>query len=188
MDVRKKAVRQRDQALAAIELAGTPVVTSDPGATELRLNDAGRRLLGDVVDAEEQLHRLLARPVTRGRFSRRVEVELVTGEVAVMHAHAAPASDDDRGLVAVLELERDHAEIAPGALAALTPREAEVATLVVDGLTDREIAERLSLSRHTVSEYVKRVYRKLDVDSRVGLTRHLLGRLDSPPSPDSSAG
>ena len=46
--------------------------------------------------------------------------------------------------------------------------------LVVDGLADREIAERLFLSHHTVSQYVKRIYRKLGVDSRVGLTRVLL--------------
>jgi len=65
--------------------------------------------------------------------------------------------------------------IAPGTLAGLTPREREVAALVVDGLTDREIAHRLSLSHDTVSQYVRRVYRKLGIDSRVGLTRLLLG-------------
>jgi DNA-binding CsgD family transcriptional regulator/GAF domain-containing protein len=175
IEARRKAARERAQALAALELAATPIVISDPEAPSLRLNDAGRRLLGDVIDAEEQLHQLLARPATRGRFSRRVEVELVTGEVGVIHAHAAPPHEDG-ALVAVLELEREHAGISPGALSALTPREGEVAALVVDGLTDREIAERLSLSRHTISQYVKRVYRKLDVDSRVGLTRLLLGR------------
>jgi DNA-binding CsgD family transcriptional regulator len=62
---------------------------------------------------------------------------------------------------------------------ALTPREREVAALVVDGLADREIAQRLYLSRHTVSQYVKRIYRKLGVDSRVALTGLLLGRRES---------
>ena len=42
-------------------------------------------------------------------------------------------------------------------------------------LSDREIAEQLCLSRYTVHQYVKRIYRKLDVDSRVALTRLLLG-------------
>jgi DNA-binding CsgD family transcriptional regulator len=64
-------------------------------------------------------------------------------------------------------------------MVALTPREREVAALVVDGLADREIADRLYLSRHTVSQYVKRIYRKLDVDSRVALTRLLLGHRES---------
>ena len=43
------------------------------------------------------------------------------------------------------------------------------------GPCDREIAEQLCLSRYTVHQYVKRIYRKLDVDSRVALTRLLLG-------------
>jgi DNA-binding NarL/FixJ family response regulator len=51
----------------------------------------------------------------------------------------------------------------------------DVATLVVDGLADREIAEQLHLSHHTVSQYVKRIYRKLGVSSRVGLTSLVLG-------------
>jgi len=57
-----------------------------------------------------------------------------------------------------------------------------VALRVVEGLSDREIAERLWLSPHTVRQYVKRIYRKVDVDSRVALTRLLLGRRS--PSPD----
>ena len=51
--------------------------------------------------------------------------------------------------------------------------------MVVDGRSDREIAERLYLSHHTVSQYVKRIYRKLDVGSRVALTRLLLDLRDS---------
>jgi DNA-binding NarL/FixJ family response regulator len=78
-------------------------------------------------------------------------------------------------LTAVLEVQRARPEIAPAPLASLTQREAEVAVLIAEGLADREIAQRLYLSHHTVSQYVKRIYRKLDVDCRVGLTRLLLG-------------
>ncbi len=176
IDARERAARQRDQALAALELAGIAIVTSDPGATELRVNEAAKCLLGDVVDVEERLHRLFARPLAGGRFTRQVEARLVTGEPVVIHARVAPAPGDHRALVAVVELEREHPTLAPGPLAPLTPREREVAALVVDGLSDREIAQHLSLSHHTVSQYVKRIFRKLDVDSRVALTRVLLGR------------
>jgi DNA-binding CsgD family transcriptional regulator len=173
---REQVERERDQALTALAIAGTPFVVSDPQATELRLNDAARRLLADVVEAEERLHRLLARPAANGGASRRIEVELATGERGVIHGHLSPVDDVNGTLVAVLELERERPGLSPALLAALTPRESEVAALVVDGLADREIAERLYLSHHTVSQYVKRIYRKLDVDSRVGLTRILLGR------------
>jgi DNA-binding CsgD family transcriptional regulator len=75
----------------------------------------------------------------------------------------------------VLELEPERPAMPAVPLLALTPREREVAALVVDGLTDREIAGRLHLSHHTVSQYVKRIHLKLGVDSRVALTRLLLG-------------
>ena len=39
--------------------------------------------------------------------------------------------------------------------------------LVADGMSNREIAEQLHLSRHTVECHVKHVYRKLAVNSRV---------------------
>jgi DNA-binding CsgD family transcriptional regulator len=173
---RDQMERERDQALAALNIAGTPFVVSDPQLTELRCNDPARRLLADVVEADEVLHRLLARPVPHGGGTRRLQVQLVTGELGIVHARLSSPARDDDPLVAVLDLERESAVISLDALAGLTPREAEVAMLVVDGLADREIAEQLFLSHHTVSQYVKRIYRKLDVDSRVGLTRELLRR------------
>jgi DNA-binding CsgD family transcriptional regulator/GAF domain-containing protein len=176
LDASEQMTRQRDQALAALELTGTAIVISDPGEPELRLNDAARRLFGEIVDAEERLHELLARPLAGAGFSRRVAVELASGEAGVVHAHANPVPHHEGGLVAVLELVRDQPAIAPGALAVLTQREREVASLVVDGLSDREIAERLHLSRYTVSQHVTQIYRKLHVGSRVGLTRLLLRR------------
>jgi DNA-binding CsgD family transcriptional regulator len=175
IESRERVERERDQALTVLDVAGTPFAVSDPLATDVRLNDAARRLLADVVDAEEHLHRLLARPATSGGWSRRIDVELTTGETGVIHGHLRPVDDEDGALVAVLELEREQPGIPRGVLASLTPREQEVAVLVVEGLADREIAERLCLSHHTVSQYVKRIYRKLDVDSRVALTRLLLG-------------
>jgi DNA-binding NarL/FixJ family response regulator len=60
----------------------------------------------------------------------------------------------------------------PGRIAALegrwilTPRETEVLRLVARGETDRSIAERLYLSRRTVSSHVSNILSKLDVPSR----------------------
>lgn len=50
--------------------------------------------------------------------------------------------------------------------AALTPRETEVLRLTAKGLTLNEVAEALGLSRHTVSGYLKDIYRKLSVGTR----------------------
>lgn len=52
----------------------------------------------------------------------------------------------------------------PGA--ALTARETEVLRLVAKGLTVADVARLLALSPHTVSGYLKDIYRKLSVNSR----------------------
>ncbi len=49
---------------------------------------------------------------------------------------------------------------------ALTERETEVLQRVGKGYTLPEIAQQLGLSRHTVADYVKQIYRKLDISSR----------------------
>ena len=48
----------------------------------------------------------------------------------------------------------------------LTERETEVLQRVGKGYTLPEIALQLGLSRHTLADYVKQVYRKLDISSR----------------------
>ena len=47
-----------------------------------------------------------------------------------------------------------------------TDRDNEVLLRVAMGYTMPEIAVQLNLSRHTISDYVKQIYRKLNVSSR----------------------
>lgn len=55
-------------------------------------------------------------------------------------------------------------------LETLTPREREVLVLVSKGCRLPELAERLEISRHTVSDHLKAIYRKLNVNSRAEAT------------------
>jgi DNA-binding CsgD family transcriptional regulator len=48
----------------------------------------------------------------------------------------------------------------------LTDRETEVLLRVAKGFTLPEIGVQLGLSRHTIADYVKQIYRKLNVSSR----------------------
>lgn len=60
----------------------------------------------------------------------------------------------------------------PGASRAdvgLSGQERLVAELVCCGLSNKQIAARSGLSEHTVSSYLRRVYGKVGVHSRVGL-------------------
>jgi DNA-binding NarL/FixJ family response regulator len=53
----------------------------------------------------------------------------------------------------------------------LTKRELEIARLVVDRRTNREIAEMLFLSPKTVETHIRNIFGKLDADSRVEVAR-----------------
>jgi DNA-binding CsgD family transcriptional regulator len=78
------------------------------------------------------------------------------------------------GLGAALWADKTRAELARiGGRAAssldLTPTEDRVAALVAAGNTNREVADALFVSIHTVEANLKRIYRKLDVRSRTEL-------------------
>ena len=49
----------------------------------------------------------------------------------------------------------------------LTAREAEVMNLVVSGLNNHEISEKLCISNHTTKAHMSNIYRKLGVNNRV---------------------
>jgi DNA-binding CsgD family transcriptional regulator len=51
-------------------------------------------------------------------------------------------------------------------------RELDVTRLAVQGLTNREIARRLHVSPHTVNYYLRRIYRRLNINSRVQLAAY----------------
>ena len=55
----------------------------------------------------------------------------------------------------------------------LTATEAEVAALVANGLSNKEIAVAVHMSVNTVEGHLTRIYRKLDLRSRTALARHL---------------
>jgi predicted ATPase/DNA-binding CsgD family transcriptional regulator len=58
----------------------------------------------------------------------------------------------------------------------LTRREKEIAVLVADGLGNREIAERLFLSRRTVESHIEHIFTKLHLSSRTQLAGWVLER------------
>jgi|SRR5271168_1676983 len=57
----------------------------------------------------------------------------------------------------------------------LSARELDVVRCVAEGLTNREIAHRLTLREHTVKNYLFRIFDKLGVSSRVEVVLYALG-------------
>ena len=114
----------------------------------------------------------------------------VAGVLAAVHAGAGGyvVDPDDPGVLAdaVRRTAAGEAVFSPGlaevvleeygrpadpAQVRLTPREADVLRLVVDGLTARQIATRLVLSPRTVENHIQRVLRRLGLPNRAALVR-----------------
>jgi DNA-binding NarL/FixJ family response regulator len=64
--------------------------------------------------------------------------------------------------------------------ALLSVREAQVVRLVAEGLSNREISKQLSLSEHTVKNYLFRIFEKLGVATRVELVLYAMAQRDKP--------
>jgi DNA-binding NarL/FixJ family response regulator len=101
-------------------------------------------------------------------------VEVLVQAVKKVHAGEAWL---DPALVASVLTEMSVAvgqEAGPEAarIARLTAREREVIALVVEGLKNSQIAERLSISRVTVSHHLTSIFHKLGVANRLELVTY----------------
>ena len=61
--------------------------------------------------------------------------------------------------------------------AALTQREQQIAALIADRLSNREIAEKLYLSEGSVKQYVNQLYAKLGIEGDTRTKRRRLAEL-----------
>lgn len=100
-------------------------------------------------------------------------------EAAEFRGHCGAQRDADRARAHLRQLEQPRrrserwGRLHPG-WRSLTRSELRVVRLVAEGLTNREVAGRLFLSPHTVDSHLRHSFAKLDVSSRVALTRHVL--------------
>jgi DNA-binding CsgD family transcriptional regulator len=133
--------------------------------TALLYGEHLRRTRRRVV-AREQLRSALDTftSIGAGLWAARAEAELrATGEsVRSRASESSPSAVTSRSAAA-----------SPSAAASLTAQELQVARLVSEGLTNRDVAAQLFISPRTVDHHLRGVYRKLGISTRTELARLL---------------
>jgi RNA polymerase sigma factor (sigma-70 family) len=135
-------------------------------------HERARTLLEDAVDRFERSGAPFEAARTRIELATSL---LALGRIDAGEREAAAALDSLAELGAECEVERARRLLGAGVaspLPELTPREREVLQLLAEGLTNRQIAERLVVSEHTVHRHVTNILRKLDLPSRTAAAAH----------------
>jgi len=94
-----------------------------------------------------------------------ISVALATEELAKLYAAKAPVGGRQTASTCSEEAGPRHA----ACWATLSEMERRIAYLVSVGLTNRQIAKQVHLSAHTVNYHLRKVYRKLGINTRVEL-------------------
>jgi DNA-binding NarL/FixJ family response regulator len=85
---------------------------------------------------------------------------------AALRGEAAAGRLDGEVVNAVLAAAGHRVRHRPTLPGGLTPREAEILVLLARGLSNKEMAQQLSVSPRTVSSHVEHAYAKIGVSSR----------------------
>jgi predicted ATPase/DNA-binding CsgD family transcriptional regulator len=156
------------------------VLESLAGMAQARGNPArALKLVGAASALRERLHGAPMPPVQRAQQQKLIEA--VQGSLGTEAATAALAEGRAMGFEQAISYARAADEPAPttkvaaesptalpaqGPLAWLTPREREVAGLLLRGMSNRQIAEDLVITERTAETHVCRILSKLGLDSR----------------------
>jgi len=130
-----------------------------------------------LLDASERAPVIEAfRCGARGVFCRTEPLKLLAKSIRCVHEGQIWASSAE--LQFLLEAMQEPAPMSflnANGESILSARELDVVRCVAEGLSNREIAQRLSLREHTVKNYLFRIFDKLGVSSRVEVVLYALG-------------
>jgi DNA-binding CsgD family transcriptional regulator len=179
--------RVKDARSVIAELGAETATT--PAPTLHRQLSYARAVLADDDEAEEMFTEALRADLTRWPWHR-ARLELAYGSWLRRQRRVAESRQPLRSAQITFDLigarswseqvrselraagERTQAQ-EPTAQDVLSPQELQIARLAAEGLSNREIGERLYLSPRTVGSHLYRIFPKLEVTSRAQLAAKL---------------
>lgn len=167
----RQLAAQWHYALALVDL-GLPDGNGTALIAALRAQDATMGIL--VISAwstEEAILQALRAGATGYLLKERDDLEVMLSIRSVLRGGAPIDPFIARRVMIEFQQQPASPAVAPMAAAseddALSPREIDILQQVANGLSHRETAERLHISRHTVEAHIRNIYRKLSVNSRL---------------------
>ncbi|MHB8463467.1 MAG: LuxR C-terminal-related transcriptional regulator [Acidimicrobiales bacterium] len=148
-------------------------------AKDLESWDEASRIFGavDALRAQMGLPRNVAEAAEAEAAINTIRAVVSPARLAALLAEGAAMSADE--VIAYSRRGRGDRKRPSSGWASLTPSEQQVVDLVVAGLTNKQIGERLFLSARTVGTHLTHVYAKLGVASRTQLATAALERVRS---------
>lgn len=160
----------RYPAALALRLRGR--ITRDPAL----LDAAAGRLAALAMVYDEVVTRLDRAELLAGAPDATLVAQLGRCVEVLDELGARPQADRARQLLRGLG-ERPAPRPVQDRPSGLSDREEQVARLVAQGLTNAAVAERLFISKRTVTTHLQNIYGRLGLNSRSALTRYVLERL-----------
>ncbi len=182
-----------------VNLATTPMLVFDHDRRYVEVNDTAAEVMGapreeilgrriDDFTAGEggfDLERLWARFMEDGRVNGSYPIRRLDGQVKPV-VYAATANVVPGRHMAIFANGKNGGSSqttppatppgAPRSASSLTPREREILQLMSEGLPNKTIASRLSISERTVTTHVANIYAKLHVNNRVSAIQEAMRR------------
>lgn len=178
----------------ALDTTSSAVLLFDPGGAIVYANPRGDQLLADQTASGlriaepnaatppliSHLCRLVDRVFSAADTPRswRGVLPVSDGSMLSCEVIRVESPEGSSGVLAVLQPVSPVTEQRLDSFAdahQLSPRELEVMQLLLEGLTTTAIADRLSISRHTVRDHLKHLYRKTETRSRAELVSLVSG-------------
>ena len=154
---------------------------------ELRAQSPAPRVIV-LLDASERAAVIEAfRAGAQGVFCRTEPFRLLAKCIQCVHAGQIWASSSQLQFVLEALAKPTLANFTRNGESLLSAREMDVVRCVAEGLTNREIAQRLTLTEHTIKNYLFRIFDKLGVSSRVEVVLYALGSVAAHPPAAQSA-
>jgi DNA-binding NarL/FixJ family response regulator len=169
--VRIAALKKPDVAILDISM---PKLNGIEATRLIKQRDGNVKILILTIHEDEEYVYQIIRAGANGYMLKNAEKkEILSAVRAVMHEEPFFSPGISR-LIVEKFIKQAKEESVPSLKQGLTAREKQVLQMIAEGLTSREVADKLFLSLNTVNTHRANLMQKLDIHETAGLVRYAL--------------